>query len=481
MPIIVVCHKCGTLATVPDSAAGMQGKCERCKNVIYVPGGAVKRCCACQVDVTHTERTKDAAGNYYCAQCTKTKQNAAEAEAAKASSTAEPGAASESAICVLCRAEAPKTILCNFDGDLVCHACAKKEGLGTTSYRKKKTRWGGRSIIYRCSQCQGDLESALDEAGKEDHCPQCGAAFDVPGRYEKCRASRPVPGSGGTTAVAAPPLGGFAPPPPATSRGRWLTVCASAVAAIMVSTFMVGYVVMKPNATPPQITTAAGQGGGAKAAGATQVAAGPAARAAARAGQAGGVPTKPAEANRAGVTAGVKAAVARAASAAAANARNARAAAHPWHKIGLPVRAGDAIVTLTAVEIRGIPLINIDGSAGESAHRLCEVFLSIHDASATRILHYHTWRGDVLGNHQGSLGDDAGNYYRQCNFGVGVKLRGQSRQTADVYPGKTVRDVLVFERPVAAAEVLQLRLPGGNIGWNHSLRFRFPARKAAGG
>lgn len=265
MPIIVVCHKCGTLATVPDSAAGMQGKCERCKNVIYVPGGAVKRCCACQVDVTHTERTKDAAGNYYCAQCTKTKQHAMEAEAAKASATAEPGAASESAICVLCRAEVPKTILCNFDGDLVCNACAQHAGLGTASYRKKKTRWGGRSIIYRCAQCQGDLESALDETGKEDYCPQCGTAFEVPGRYENFRAARPTTAlkPNGAVPVAAPALGDSTPPPhtTATGMGKWLVVGAGVMVAVLAVVMVAGYLAMKSGTAPPQTEPATATAG----------------------------------------------------------------------------------------------------------------------------------------------------------------------------------------------------------------------------
>jgi|GEM_PF-2215199 len=193
MPITVVCHKCGTLATVPDSAAGMQGKCERCANVILVPGGIKKICCICRADVSNTQRTKDAAGNYYCTQCAKAKHHAIEASAtAEPSATPDPGSASESAICVICKADFPRKSLCSFDGDLVCNACAQHAGLGTASYRTKKMRWSGVRLVYRCPQCQGELESTVDEAGKEDRCPQCGAAFDVPGRYEKLRAGQPA-------------------------------------------------------------------------------------------------------------------------------------------------------------------------------------------------------------------------------------------------------------------------------------------------
>lgn len=265
MPITVVCHKCGTLATVPDSAAGMQGKCEHCGNVIHVPGGPQKFCSVCHADVSHVKRTKDAAGNYYCAQCVRAKQHAVEAAAAaKAPATSGPGAASESAICVVCKADVPRTMLCNCDGDLVCNACAKKEGLGTTPYRIKKTRLVGRSLSYRCPQCQGELESAMDEAGKEDYCPQCGSAFEVPGRYEKFKYARPTTTFSPESAV---PVVARAMPDSATplnvaarGRGKWITISALVVAAALFLTLVVGYVVLKPNTTPsrakPAITPA---------------------------------------------------------------------------------------------------------------------------------------------------------------------------------------------------------------------------------
>ncbi len=183
MPITVVCRKCGRLANVPDSAGGIQCKCSDCGNTIDTPRGGTKLCCVCQGDVTHAERTKDAAGNYYCVQCAKAKQATAEAVAAKASATSGPGTVGESATCAICAADFPRKMLHNFDGDLVCNSCARKEGLGTTPYRIKKTPLGGSRVSYRCPQCKGELVSALDEVGKEDCCPQCGAVFDVPGRY----------------------------------------------------------------------------------------------------------------------------------------------------------------------------------------------------------------------------------------------------------------------------------------------------------
>ena len=265
MSITVVCHKCGTLATVPDSAAGMQGKCEHCGNIIYVPGGVIKQCCVCHADVSHAERTKDAAGNYYCASCAKTRQHAPEATA-----KIEPGTTGESAVCVICKAKIPRTRLCNFNGELICSDCARKEALGTTPYLIKKTRLGGTRITYRCTQCLCELESALHEVGKEDYCPQCGAAFDVPGRYEKFKATRlaTVLGTEGTAAALTLGDSSAISQTTATGKGKFLTITISAVAAVIILALMVSYAVMKPNAVPTQIKPANSQSHVVKAAGA---------------------------------------------------------------------------------------------------------------------------------------------------------------------------------------------------------------------
>ena len=334
MPITVVCHKCGTLATVPDSAAGMQGKCERCGNVILVPGGIVKCCCVCHVDVSNTQRTKDAAGNYYCTQCAKAKHHAIEASAtAKPSATPEPGSASESAICVICKADFPRKSLCNFDGDLVCNACARHAGLGTASYRTKKMRWSGVRLVYRCPQCQGELESTLGEAGKEDRCPQCGAAFDVPGRYEKLKATRPTAVSmpQGTAVAAAPapaasqpaasPETSAGPPPKAVmGKGKLLAISASAVGAVLALAFMINHVVTKPNTTSPQAKPATTQANAAKPAATQAVATAKATKV-----QAATAATKPVAAKETGGNAGAKAAAARLAAEGAAKAKAAAA------------------------------------------------------------------------------------------------------------------------------------------------------------
>ncbi|QDT59986.1 hypothetical protein SV7mr_25000 [Stieleria bergensis] len=43
----------------------------------------------------------------------------------------------------------------------------------------------GSSVKYQCPVCEARLRSSLMDADKQDYCPDCGAAFIVPGSPEK--------------------------------------------------------------------------------------------------------------------------------------------------------------------------------------------------------------------------------------------------------------------------------------------------------
>jgi hypothetical protein len=71
MPIKVSCSSCGSVAQLPDDAAGRRGKCRACGSIVQVPSTSrtVKVCVICGTDVTGAKRTKDASGNYFCGPC----------------------------------------------------------------------------------------------------------------------------------------------------------------------------------------------------------------------------------------------------------------------------------------------------------------------------------------------------------------------------------------------------------------------------
>jgi DNA-directed RNA polymerase subunit RPC12/RpoP len=53
----------------------------------------------------------------------------------------------------------------------------------------KKSLLGRRTVSYDCPRCAARLSSPLEEAGKKDSCPDCGATFTVPGTEELDRVS----------------------------------------------------------------------------------------------------------------------------------------------------------------------------------------------------------------------------------------------------------------------------------------------------
>lgn len=48
-----------------------------------------------------------------------------------------------------------------------------------------KNLFGRHSVKYDCPQCKSRLTSPLDDAGKQDSCPDCGVSFLVPGVTER--------------------------------------------------------------------------------------------------------------------------------------------------------------------------------------------------------------------------------------------------------------------------------------------------------
>jgi hypothetical protein len=51
-------------------------------------------------------------------------------------------------------------------------------------YRIEKSLLGKQTVRYQCPTCQGELLSPLEDAGKKELCPTCGAKLNVPGTAE---------------------------------------------------------------------------------------------------------------------------------------------------------------------------------------------------------------------------------------------------------------------------------------------------------
>jgi hypothetical protein len=118
------------------------------------------------------------------------------------------------------------------------------------------------------------------------------------------------------------------------------------------------------------------------------------------------------------------------------------------------------------VMVPSVGLVNIATSDGirESKEQYLRLAIRVHNHSATRKLDYHHLAGGVwLG--QPRLTDDLGNQYRVANFGF-YTIVGEADDKS-LYPGGTVDDLVVFERPVAGIKELRFELQTNRFDYDH--------------
>lgn len=125
---------------------------------------------------------------------------------------------------------------------------------------------------------------------------------------------------------------------------------------------------------------------------------------------------------------------------------------------------GDVEVRVLVARVGRVACVDMFGHEGRSNNPLLSVEIEIVNKSETRKIDYRTWGQDpdAIFRADSKLTDDLGNDYKPIaieNASVtGATMRGSC------YPGKSLRDVLVFEPPVARAAQLKLELPTQNIG-----------------
>lgn len=73
-----------------------------------------------------------------------------------------------------------------------------------------------------------------------------------------------------------------------------------------------------------------------------------------------------------------------------------------------------------------------------------------------------------------TLRDNFGNSYKRIHFGIGTRVVDAVERSESLYPGKSLKDVVVFELPIDTAQYLNLELPAINFGGEGMIRFRIP-------
>jgi hypothetical protein len=145
-----------------------------------------------------------------------------------------------------------------------------------------------------------------------------------------------------------------------------------------------------------------------------------------------------------------------------------------WAYADTPVRQGDVQVSIDAVSLGNVPVVNsITSSESVSNSTLLGVRLSLFNESTQKKLEYSSWNGKDYSFERdfATLQDNFGNVYKRVSFGFGEEVVG-SIESDSLYPGTSVSDVLVFESPIPNIEFLELELPAGNFGGTGMIRFR---------
>jgi len=159
----------------------------------------------------------------------------------------------------------------------------------------------------------------------------------------------------------------------------------------------------------------------------------------------------------------------------AAGATEPEPAAETWAIARLPVRVGDVELTFPSVRVGRVPIV--DAIAGESFSRedLLAIEVEVRNFSGTRKVEYRTWsKADAYYEATAELIDGFGNSYpARAPSSYTARIAGATA-SGSVYPGGTLRDVLVFDPPVDAAEYLHLRLEGARVGVDGEFRVMIP-------
>ena len=141
-----------------------------------------------------------------------------------------------------------------------------------------------------------------------------------------------------------------------------------------------------------------------------------------------------------------------------------------WREAGIQASCGDAVVKVMQAEVGPIQYRTLEGIQFQSAEEFLKVKISIQNRS--RVKKYSYLSVGLYDGAEDLLHDEYGNEYPIYSTGT-VNIVGQLNY-ADLYPGQSVEDLIVFARPVRSATQLKLRLSGSGITGGEPLYFQFP-------
>jgi len=147
-----------------------------------------------------------------------------------------------------------------------------------------------------------------------------------------------------------------------------------------------------------------------------------------------------------------------------------------WAPVSAAVKQGGAEVRILEVSLGQVAIKeSFSGDTGQSKDELLAVKIEIKNLTTTKKLEYRSWAGAdfSIGRDYATLEDTFDNVYKRITFGMDKPVGRLS--AVSVYPGKSVTDILVFEKPLNTVKALRLELPAKNVGGTGMFRFEIPA------
>jgi len=135
--------------------------------------------------------------------------------------------------------------------------------------------------------------------------------------------------------------------------------------------------------------------------------------------------------------------------------------------IGMGREWDDRTLKVLAVKIDTVPLRSVTGNRrSQDKFLMVAVEASNNSALPDRKITYITLRGVPSSTDRtyASLSDSKGKFYGRINFGPDTYPGGGVHRSAPLAPGRSVRDILIFERPAEGVGPYRLELPLRNLG-----------------
>lgn len=137
-------------------------------------------------------------------------------------------------------------------------------------------------------------------------------------------------------------------------------------------------------------------------------------------------------------------------------------------KLGTAYALNNRTLKVLSVRVGKVSLKDVMDGDTESEKEFLMVDVEISNTSTDKKFTYSTLRGgdfsSLLGLDFASLSDSKKNVYKRVGFGFTTQIANAVKDSTSLYPGKSVRDILVFEPPVKGTGPYRLELPLGNLG-----------------